>query len=349
MIKQKNVAIVGIGQWGPNFARIAHEHEKVNLSWCCDLSSQKLELIRRLYPYVKTTTNLKDLLKDNMLDSIIVTVPAASHFEVAKKILQYDKNVLVEKPLTSSVKHALELTRIAKKTGKTLMVDHTFIFNPGIQKIKELIKKGTLGKIYYGYGDYTALGPIRNDVSALWDISTHFIYTITHLLSMQPTSISAAGRAFLNPKIEDVAFLTLEFEDNTLFNLRVSWADPVKTRTLVLVGNKKMATFNDTENDGKVKLFDRGVQTNNNDGSFLKHFFTLRHGNITIPHIPNKEPLREVFDEFLKSTNGLKTPLINIQDAVNLVILLEAAQKSLKNDSKKIKLKFNKNTGFLNL
>ncbi|MBI4058777.1 Gfo/Idh/MocA family oxidoreductase [Candidatus Microgenomates bacterium] len=346
-MKTKNIAIVGLGHWGPNFARIVHEYEGANLVWCCDLSIEKLKIIQRFYPYVKTTTNLSDLLKDQSTDGIIVAVPAANHFDIAKRILQSGKDVLVEKPLTSSARDAIYLAEIANKNGSILMVDHTFIFNPAIQKIKELIMKNTLGKIHYGYGDYTALGPIRNDVSALWDLSTHFIYTVTHLLNKQPTGITAAGRAFLTPKIDDVAFLTLEFADNTLFNLRVSWADPIKTRTFVLVGDKKMVSFDDTQSDGKVKLFDRGIEKNNHDDGLLKHFFTLRYGDITIPHIPNKEPLKSVFEEFLIKTTSRKMPIITLQDAVNLVILLEAAQKSLKKNSQKIKLKYNQKTGFL--
>lgn len=345
-MRPKNIAIVGIGQWGPNFARIVHEHDKANLTYCCDLSTDRLHAIKKLYPYVKITINIDDILQDNSLDAVIIAVPATQHFEVTKRALSAGKDVLVEKPLTSSIKHALKLTELAKKMHKALMVDHTFIFNPGIQKIKELLRRGAIGKVHYGYGDYTALGPIRSDVSALWDLSTHFLYTITHLLDKQPTAITASGRAFLNPQIDDVAFITLEFDDNSLFNLRVSWADPVKTRTLVLVGNKKMVSFDDTQSDGKVRLFDRGIEKNN-DSSFLKHFFTLRYGDITIPHISNKEPLKEVFDEFLRLTNKIKNPLVSLQDAANLVILLEAAQTSLKRDSKKIKLILNKRTGFL--
>lgn len=342
----KNVAIVGLGQWGPNFARVVHEHEVANLVWCCDLQENRLKTIKRFYPYIKPTSKISDVLNDPTTESVIVAVPATIHFEVAKKILEAGKNVLVEKPLTSSIKHAMKLAELASKKGKVLMVDHTFIFNPAIQKIKQLIKSGKLGKIHYGYGDYTALGPIRSDVSALWDLSTHFMYTITHLLDRYPTAITAAGRAFLNPKIDDVAFITLEFNDNTLFNLRVSWADPIKTRTFVLVGDKKMVTFDDNQTDGKIKLFDRGIEKNG-ENSFLKHFFTLRYGDVTIPHITNKEPLKAVFDEFLKLTTYKNTiPLVSPLDGVNLVTLLEAAQKSLKRNSKKIKLSVDK-TGYL--
>lgn len=348
-MQTKNVGIVGLGQWGPNFARIVHEHEGAHLDWCCDLLDNRLKIIKRLYPHVKTTNKLEDLLEDNNLNMAIIAVPATKHFLVARKFLKAGKHILVEKPLTSSISHAKKLAELALKHKKIVMVDHTFIFNPAIQKIKDLIKKGVIGKVHYGYGDYTALGPIRSDVSALWDLSAHFLYTITHLLEKQPRSISAAGRAFLSPKIDDVAFLILEFDDNTLFNLRVSWADPVKTRTLVLVGNKKMVTFDDAQTDGKVKLFDRGIDKNN-ESSFLKHFFTLRYGDVTIPYISNKEPLRMVFDEFFRLTQRPdSTPLVSVQDGVNLVTLLEAAQKSIKSNSKKIRLKYNKKTGLLSI
>lgn len=345
----KNIAIVGLGHWGPNFARIVHEHDLANLSWCCDLREERIGMIKKFYPYVKTTNDINNMLKDDQIDAVIIAVPAAAHFEVAKKILNTGRDILIEKPLTASVKHALNLANLAVRKGRTIMVDHTFIFNPAIQKIKNLLRSGKVGKIHYGYGDYTALGPIRNDVSALWDLAAHFLYTITYLLDKVPTAITAAGRAFLNPKIDDVTFITLEFDDNTLFNLRVSWADPVKTRTFVLVGDKKMVAFDDNQSDGKVKLFDRGVDRNN-DSSFLRHFFTLRYGDITIPHISNREPLREAFDEFMRVINRpTGNHLVSMQDGVNLVTLLEAAQKSLKHASKKIKLKYNKKSGLLSL
>lgn len=346
LIKPISVAVVGLGHWGPNLARVVHENPNSLLSWCCDLDENRLKKIKAVYPYIKTTCSLSDVLRDKTVNALIIAVPASSHYDIVKAALKARKDVLVEKPLTTSQKEALDLIAFAKRRKRILMVDHTFVFNPGIQKIKKLIKAHTLGKIHYGYGDYTALGPIRDDVSAVWDLATHFLYTICYLLDSQPISISASGRAFLTKEITDVAFLNLEFADGTLFNLRVSWADPVKTRTMVLVGNKKMVKFDDGQADGKVIIYDRGIKEDENQ-SFLKHFFTFRYGDIVFPHIPTNEPLAEVFQCFLKAIKTRKLKPLSYADFVNLVTILEAAQYSLSRNHKVINFLLNERTKFI--
>lgn len=348
-MKKKNlikIGIVGLGHWGPNLARIVNESTEANLYYCCDLSRKRLSYIKGIYPRTKITTNFDDLLKDVDLNAIIIATPASLHYKLAKKTLLAEKDVLVEKPLTLSKEEAIELVKIAKKNKRVLMVDHTFIFNPAIEKIKDLIDKKEIGKIHYGYGDYTAFGPIRSDVSALWDLSTHFLYTIPYLFSKPINSIAVSGKAFLSKKFVDVAFINLEFSDKTIFNFRVSWADPIKTRSFVIVGDKKMVKFEDTSIDGRVVIYDRGIKSKQigDNSSFLKHFFVLRYGDIVLPHIPNDEPLKIVFKNFLYSLKNRTPTLISNEDAINLVTLLEAAQHSLNKGGLKVTIFYNPKT-----
>lgn len=343
-----NVAIVGLGYWGPNFARIIEESENASLTWCCDLSNDSLVKIKSKYKNTLVTNNLDEVLNDRHVDVVIVAVPATHHYEVVKKILLAGKDVLVEKPLSTSVSEARELVNLAKINKRILMVDHIFLFNQGIRKIKTLIDSGELGKVFYGHGTYTALGPIRIDVSAMWDLSIHFIYSICYLLGEYPTSISAFGRGFLVEKNADVAFLNLEFGKKFIFNLKVSWLDPVKTRSLVIVGDKKMVAFDDALAD-KIYLFDRGVDHGVKTVSLPPegYQFMFRYGDIVLPHIPTNEPLREVLEDFVNSVQSRKQPFVSALDSVNTIVILEAAEHSLKNSGRLTQFISNKRTGLL--
>lgn len=338
-----NLAIIGLGYWGPNFARIVSEHIGANLLWCCDLSKESLKEIGSRYKNLKTTTNVDDVLKDPRVDALIIAVPAVNHYQITKRALLSGKDVLVEKPLAVNAIEAKDLIKIARVKKLILMVDHIFLFNPAITKVKQLIDNGELGKIFYGHGAYTALGPVRIDVSAMWDLAIHFLYTISYLLGEFPTTISAYGKDYLTKNNVDVAFLNLEFGKKVIFNLKVSWLDPTKTRSLVLVGDRKMVVFDDSQAD-KVVIFDRGVEQSQLPSGYQ---FTFRYGDITVPHIQNKEPLKEVVNHFLTSIKTRKQPLVNPIDSVNSVVLLEAAQYSLKNGGRLIKLTLNKKSGVL--
>ena len=341
-----NIGLVGLGYWGPNFIRIIDE-SGANLLWCCDISKKNLQKVKSKNKNLQTTTNIEDILNDKKVNAVVVAVPAVNHYEVTKKLILSGKDVLVEKPLASTGKEAKELVKLANVKKRILMVDHIFLFNPAIQKIREYVVSGELGEIFYGHGTYTALGPVRIDVSAMWDLAIHFIYTIVYLLDKNPTSVSAFGRGFLDSKNADVAFLNLEFPGKCIFNLKVSWLDPVKTRSLVLVGDKKMVIFDDTR-ASKVSLLDRGVNYNLKESSFPEGYrFILREGDIVLPHVRSVEPLKEVFEDFLRSIQNKKNPLVNPVDAINAITILEAAEYSLKNNGIKVYLKNSNQTNLL--
>ncbi len=329
MNKNLGVALVGVGYWGPNYARILSDLNDVEFIWCCDTNEEALKKMQRLYPTIKITDNIAEILKDPLVDCVIIVTPAQSHYNIVKKALLAGKHVLVEKPLTTTVKHAKELVSLANKKKRVLAVDHTFKFNAGIRRLKKIIDRGELGKIYYVYGLYNALGPIRKDVSAMWDLSPHFIYTTNYLLDSKPISVLARGRDLLIKGMDDVVFLTFEYENGVLFNLHSSWLDPLKVRQLVVIGSKKMAVFDDVSVDGKLKIYDKSA-TVDGDPNFANLNVILRVGDMVVPKLEEKESLKEAVLDFIKSVKGNKKSFSPAEEGLETVMALVAAQKSLK-------------------
>lgn len=336
--KKLGFALVGVGYWGPNYARIFSELDNAKFLWCCDKNKEALVKMQRLYPAIKITKKIPDILKDPKVDCVIVVTPAQTHYQIVKDALDAGKHVLVEKPLTTSVLEAKDLMALSKKKKKVLSVDHTFKFNPGIRKLKELIKSGELGKIYYMYGLYNALGPIRKDVSAMWDLSPHFIYTANYLLDSKPISVLGRGRDVLIAGMDDVVFLTFEYENGVLFNLHSSWLDPLKVRQLVIIGSKKMAVFDDVSGDAKLKIYDKSAEVSQ-DPNFAKLNVILRVGDMVVPKLENLEPLKEVVLDFVESIIRNKKPFTPCEEGLDTVVALVAAQQSLENHGKVILLK----------
>lgn len=332
-----NLGIVGLGYWGPNFARIISRLEDVNLLWCCDINNIALAKFSKLYPQVKTSNSIDPLLKDPQLHGVTIVTPAQDHFKLAKFFLAAGKDILVEKPLTDNLKEAKILVKIAKTKKRILMVDHTFIFNGAIKKLKELIDNEELGKIYHIYGNYNALGPIRRDVSAMWDLP-HFIYIVNFLLNSPPLWVQAAGKDYLQKGTADVVFLTFEYPKDILFNLNCSWMDPVKVRKLVVVGERKMVVFDDMEPEEKIKIYNKGIDISS-DPNFANLQLVVRHGDTLIPKLELNEPLKEAVEKFINSIKNRENLFSNGLDGINLIKALHFAQLSLQRNGKRIWLK----------
>ncbi len=333
-MKAVNLGIVGLGYWGPNYARILNELDNVNLAWCCDINKVALSKFAKLYPQTKISDSVENLIKDPSLDAVIIVIPAQDHFETARSFLLNGKDILLEKPLTDNLASAQKLVKIAKDKKRILMIDHTFEFNSAIKKLKELIEQQELGQIYYIYGNYNALGPIRRDVSAMWDLP-HFIYVVNFLLDKNPLWVSASGKYYLQKGMEDVVFLTFEYPNDIIFNLNCSWIDPVKVRRLVVVGERKMAVFDDMEPEEKIKIYDKGVDISN-DPNFANLQLIVREGDTVVPKLKLKEPLKEVVLSFLERIQSRKDDMSDGIDGLNLVKALHYGQKSLENNGKRI-------------
>ncbi len=322
-----NCSIIGCGYWGPNYARIINNSLDCRLKWCCDLKVENLEAFKK--QGTQTTINYKDILNDKEVDAVVIATALKTHFDIAKDSLMAGKHVLVEKPITGNSVQALKLIDIAKETNKVLMVGHTFKFNSGINKLKEWIEDKTIGNVLYLHFTRTGLGPVRNNINALWDLAPHDISILLHILKEKPINVVAKGECYIQNRIEDVVFLTIEFENRILANLHVSWLDPYKVREITVVGDKKMVVFDDVSNE-TIKLFDKGVSYLERGADYAKFRTLLRDGDILLPKIEHSEPLMIEFEHFIECIKQNKKPLSDGVCGYNVVKILETAQESLK-------------------
>jgi predicted dehydrogenase len=328
------LALVGLGYWGPHFARIGNEHGEVDLVWCCDRSEKALELAERRFPHVKRTTEFDDVLNDESVGAVVIATPTATHADLAVAALQAGKHVLVEKPLAAAVS---EIDRIAAARGdRVVMVGHTFVYNAAIATMRDLVSRGELGGVQYVDSVRAALGPIRDDVNALWDLGAHDVSIFLDLMPGNPVTVTAIGQDYLRKGHPDVVYFGVRFDDGVLAHSHVSWLDPYKVRRVTVVGDDRMVVFDDVAADERLKILDRGASYDApaeeaRGRSFGEYRAVLREGTITIPRLPNREPLSAQFDEFLAAIREGREPYSGIDQARDVVRVLEAAQRSLDN------------------
>lgn len=324
------VAIIGFGHWGPNYARIlAGTLSGARLTACAELSAGRLAAFERQYPSARAYADYRRLLSEGDLDAAIVATPTSSHRAVVEDCLRAGLHVLVEKPLASNVADAEAMVVTAKETGRLLMVGHTFLFNPAVQAIKSYIDDGNLGEIRYLYFTRTGLGPIRSDVNALWDLAPHDLSMLRYWLGSDPIDLVARGESYLQREMEDVVFLTLKYPNRVLASVHVSWLDPVKVRRVTVVGDRKMVVFNDTHPTEKLRIYDHGVDYQPRDGGFAEFIGAVRDGDILIPRLEPREPLREQLQHFMDCIETGSTPVSSADDGVAIVRVLEWANREL--------------------
>lgn len=328
-----NIAIVGCGYWGPNLIRVFSQSEKAHLHTCCDLDESKLKKIKSIYPYVNITKDYNDILNNPEIDAVIIATPVYSHFELAKKALQANKHVLLEKPMTSTSKESEQLIKLSKEKNKVLMVDHTFEFNPAIKKMKEIVESGELGSIYYINANWLNLGLLQPDVNVVFDLATHVFSIINHITGHNPISVRATGEAYIRESIEETANLMIKYPNKIRANINVSWLEPCKQRTMTIVGSKKMLSFDLLNPQEQIKIYDMGVDINN-----LENKISYRAGDIHSPKVKIIEPLKEEADHFIDCIQNNKKPLTHGENGLSVVKLLEAVHYSLKNNGVEVKL-----------
>lgn len=323
-----NIGIIGTGDWGKNLVRNFNEIDKTNLKVCCDLDMNALEKVREKYRSLRLTTDYSEVIEDKEIDTIVISTSASTHFDLAKKALEADKHVFVEKPLALNSKQAQELVSLAKEKKKKLMVGHLLEYHPAVTEMKRRLSQNEIGKIHYLYSERLNLGKVRTTENALWCLAPHDISVILYLLDTEPVEVSAYGGVFLQKKekIEDVVFVNIRFKNGAIANLHLSWLDPNKVRKITLVGSKKMMVFDDMESRDKLKIFDKGVFKNNLEDRVE---FNVRYGDIYIPKIDASEPLKLECLHFVESIQNNKTPRSDGEDGLRVVRVLEAAQQSL--------------------
>lgn len=333
-----NVSVIGVGGWGKNLARNYYQIPDANLLYVCDLDEKRLKEISQLYPGTLTTRSYDEVLADDKVDAVVIATTGPTHYDLAKQALLADKDVYVEKPMVLQVEHAVELTDLAAARERIIMVGHLLEYHPVVERLKYMIEHGDLGKIYYIYTQRLNLGTIREDENALWNFAPHDISVVLYLLGKEPTDVSARGQCYLQEGIEDVVFLSLNFGDDAMASIQVSWLDPHKVRKMTIVGSSKMAVFDDLEANEKLKVYDKGAEFSDDYDTYAE-YLGLRFGDITIPFVKTGEPLRAECLHFLDCVRTRKTPLSDGHDGVRVIKILDAAQRSLKNNGEPIKLK----------
>lgn len=330
------IAVIGLGYWGPNIVRNLLSTPGVEKVYGCDLNENRLKFVKSRYPSVELTNDPEYVLKSPEIEAVVIATPVATHYPLAKKAMEYGKHVLVEKPLAMSVREAADLVEISERAKVVLMVDHTFVFTGAVRKIKELIQSGEIGDIYYFDSVRVNLGLFQHDVNVIWDLATHDISIMNYVLNLKPISVAAFGVAHYND-LEDIAYITVNFEENVIAHFHVNWLAPVKVRKILIGGTKKMIVYDDTEASDKVKVYDKGVIATTQEGIY-KMLISYRTGDMYAPKLDDTEALSLVCKNFVESIEGKSKPITDGVEGLKVVYILEAAEKSIKNNGKIIKL-----------
>lgn len=324
------LGLIGLGTWGKNLLRNFSNLPECEVLVCCDQKKEQLEKIQNIYPKFKFVQNYKEVLKDKDVDAVVIATPPDSHFEIAYQAISFEKDVFVEKPMVLKVEEGEKLLKVAEDKKRILMVGHIMEYHSAVLKLKEYVKDGELGDVFYLYATRVNLGKVRDIENALWSFAPHDISMILFLLGKEPKTVTATGQCYLQKKkgIEDVAFLTLHFDDGVMAHIHVSWLDPHKERKLTIVGNKKMAVFDDMRSAEKIWIYDKGVDTKL-DYNTYGEYLSLRFGDILIPKIDSSEPLKAECQHFIQCVNDRNTPRSDGKDGLRILKVLEAAQRSL--------------------
>ena len=325
------IGIAGLGYWGPNLLRNFSQLDGCKVKICCDLSEKSRRHAGEQYPDIETTDDYGSLLQDPEVQAIVIATPATTHYDLAKRAILNGKHVFVEKPLTLDIAQAAELVELAQQNGIKLMVGHLMEYHPAIGMLKDMIRDGQLGDVYYLYSQRVNLGKIRKDENALWSLAPHDISILIYLLGAEPENVSARGQAYLQDGIEDVVFLNLLFPGKVMAQIQLSWLDPHKIRRTTIVGSEKMAVFDDMEPTEMIRIYDKGVVLAVGDptyGSFGESL-SLRFGDVKIPYIKMVEPLRVECQHFIDCIRNDMQPRSDGHDGLRVVRVLQAAQESL--------------------
>lgn len=325
------VGVIGCGYWGPNLLRNFMKVRECHVAAVADLDAARLEDVGRLYPGLATTTSVNALLETSEIDAVAIATPVSTHFALTREALRFGKHVLVEKPMCMTVAEGEELIDLAERTGRVLMVDHTFVYTGAVRKIHEIIEAGELGEIYYYDAVRVNLGLFQHDVNVLWDLAVHDFSIMTHLIDKAPVHVSAVGAAPVRWDgwdLASIAYVTIEFGDGTLAHFHVNWLSPVKVRRTLIGGSRKMVIYDHLAADNQVKVYDQGVQILPE----LERYRTLveyRTGDMLAPKIDQTEALELVCQHFVDCIRRGTRPITDSRAGLRVVRLLEAAQRSM--------------------
>jgi predicted dehydrogenase len=332
------VGVIGYGYWGPNIVRNFFATPDCIVRMVADGRPERLNLLAKTFPSIQGVKDAEDIIGSKEVDAIVIATPVHTHFELAKRSLLQGKHVLIEKPMTSSVREADELIELATKKGLTLMADHTFLYTGAVQKMKEIIRTEVIGTPLYFDSSRINLGLFQPDINVLWDLAPHDISILTYLITEIPESINATGISHTGNKIENIAYLTVNYNSNFIAHFVCSWSSPVKVRQTLIGGDKKMILYNDLEPSEKVRVYDTGYNHKTEEDR-NRIMVDYRTGDVYIPKLSSREALAGVADDFVQSVIHKRDPMSNATLGKSVVRILEASQESIKNNGKEIRIK----------
>ncbi len=322
------LGILGYGYWGPRIVRNFHNIEGCEVSMVCDTSRAALARAVHDVPGVRVTSDPCEILTSAHIDTVAVITPVSTHFKLAKAALENGKHVFVEKPFTATAVQAEQLIELADRKKLQIMVDHTFLFTAAVRKIKQLIEEGKLGKLYYYDSMRVNLGLFQHDVNVIWDLAPHDLSIMDHLVKERPECVVATAQAHVND-LEDLAHITVYFTNRVIAHVNVNWLSPVKVRTTLIGGEKRMLVWNDLEADEKLKLYDKGVHVGN--GQKLEELLvSYRSGDMWAPKLDQTEALAVETNYFIDCVSKNVAPFNDGHAGLRVVRILEAASKSMK-------------------
>jgi predicted dehydrogenase len=332
------IAIIGYGYWGPNIVRNFSKIPNVTISWVVDVNPKTLTEIPLIYPTIKTTSTIADVINDGTTDAVVIVTPPSTHFTLAKLALSHGKHVLIEKPMTQTVTEGKKLVALSKKKKLTLMVDHTFIYTPAITLLKSIVQSGSLGELYSIDCVRTNLGILQKDSNVIYDLACHDFSIIDYLTGSIPKTISASGITQKQLGQETFGYINAQYKNNLFVHTFVSWLSPIKIRRMIFVGTKKMLIYDDIEPTEKIKIYDKGVSFAKDPKNAYQLRVGYRSGDVTIPHIDVEEGLSGMAKEFIHAIVTGKKPLTDGTMGLRVVQCLEGATKSMRSNGKTIRI-----------
>jgi predicted dehydrogenase len=332
------VGVIGYGYWGPNLVRNFAELPGVQVAAVSDLRPERLGLVKSRYPSVQTMADHRAMLADPGIDAVAIATPIATHYDLALQALQADKHVLVEKPLAAKSEHAIRLIEEADRRHRVLMVDHTFVYTGAVRKIKELVANDTLGDIYYYDSVRVNLGLFQHDVDVIWDLAVHDLSIMDYVLPYRPCAVSATGMSHFPGQPENIAYLTLFFDEALIAHMHVNWLAPMKVRRTLIGGSQKMIVYDDIEPSEKVKVYDKGISRNGGADSVYQMLISYRTGDMWAPQLEPTEALYAELRHFIRCIEHDQKPLTNGEVGLRVVEILEAASHSMAERGRLIEL-----------
>ncbi|MCC6796684.1 MAG: Gfo/Idh/MocA family oxidoreductase [Candidatus Hydrogenedentes bacterium] len=332
------VGLVGYGYWGPNLARNFNSNSNCNLVRIADMSDKRRELAQRTYPNVDVVDDPARVTTADDIDIAVIATPVFTHYDLAKAALTYGKHVWVEKPMTSTHEQAIELVDLAESKGLTLMVDHTFLFTGAVMKMKELVDTNELGELYYFDSVRINLGLFQHDINVIWDLAPHDFAIMDYLLGPSARAVTANGSGHFATGLEDVAYVTVFYDNNLMAHFHLNWLSPVKLRRTVIGGSRRMLVWDDLNPEERIKIYDKGMEVETKEGLY-RILATPRIGAMHSPVVPNTEALTLEVDYMLSCIANKQKPFNDGAAGARIVAMLEATDMSLRQQGKLVELK----------